>query len=323
MAHELEMIHGKAAMAYVRRSQADVPWHGLGEALPEGATPDEMLQAAQLDWEVEKKKAFVRVGDKEIETGQEALVRTSDSTVLTNVGPGWNPVQNHEAFEFFEKFVEAGEMTMETAGSLKNGQIVWALAKTTDAFRVFEDDVVESYVLFTNPHQYGKTLDIRFTPIRVVCNNTLTLAHTTKAGTSQDPIRLNHRQPFDSGKVQDIMVTNRFRLRQYGEMAKMLGSYRAADDDVNDYINELLGNKELSRTGKKIKANITEQPGADIREGSWWQVFNAVTYTVDHQLGRQDDSRLESAWYGANSKRKWDALELAGEYIRKSSPLAA
>ena len=105
-----------------------------------------------------------------------ALVRSSDNKVLTNIGQIWNPVQNEEAFEFFSEYVLAGDMEMHTAGSLKGGQMVWALAKVKESFDLFGGDKVESYLLFSNPHLYGKSIDIRFTPIRVVCNNTLSLS---------------------------------------------------------------------------------------------------------------------------------------------------
>lgn len=70
---------------------------------------------------------------------------------------------------------------MHTAGSLKGGQQVWALAKIKESFDVFGDDTVESYLLFSNPHQYGKSINVRFTPVRVVCNNTLTMSLESKA----------------------------------------------------------------------------------------------------------------------------------------------
>ena len=91
-------------------------------------------------------------------------VRQSDGQLLDIVKTNWEPVQNREAFAFFNDFVRAGDMTMETAGSLANGKWVFALARAKAAFRLSraERDVVESYVLFTNPHQYGRAVDIRF-----------------------------------------------------------------------------------------------------------------------------------------------------------------
>ena len=122
MAHEVE------TMAYA----GALPWHGLGVPVSNDLTPAQMQQKAGLDWEVEKVDAYINVGGEQVPTGQQALIRTSDNTILTNVGENWNPVQNSEAFNFFSDYVMAGDMEMHTAGSLKNGQIVWALAKVKE-----------------------------------------------------------------------------------------------------------------------------------------------------------------------------------------------
>ena len=162
MAHELEIVDGKAQMAYV----GALPWHGLGTKVEGDITPDQFQKEAGQDRTVEKQDMYTVNGVKI--PNKQALVRTSDNTVLDTVGSGWNPVQNSEAFNFFQEYVMAGDMEMHTAGSLKDGQLVWALAKTNESFELFKGDVTENYFLFTNPHQFGKAINIRMTPIRVV-----------------------------------------------------------------------------------------------------------------------------------------------------------
>jgi hypothetical protein len=166
------MAHLVETMAYA----GEVPWHGLGVQVPSDLSPEQMLDKAGLNWTVEKKPAFFEMDDKKFPVGWSALTRSSDNSVLDIVSNDWNPVQNHEAFNFFEEYCRVGDMDMHTAGSLKNGQIVWALAKVKDSFELFKGDQVDSYLLFTNPHRFGQAIDIRFTPIRVVCNNTLQAA---------------------------------------------------------------------------------------------------------------------------------------------------
>ena len=170
------MAHMVETMAY----SGSVPWHGLGVAVSNDLTPTQMMQKAGLDWRVDEVDCFIKTRNGDVKTGQKALVRSTDDRILTTVGENWNPVQNSDAFEFFSEYVMAGDMEMHTAGSLKDGQMVWALAKVKESFELFKGDTVESYLLFSNPHQYGKSIDIRFTPIRVVCNNTLTLSLDSK-----------------------------------------------------------------------------------------------------------------------------------------------
>jgi phage/plasmid-like protein (TIGR03299 family) len=315
MAHELEMINGEAQMAYV----GDVPWHGLGTKVDRELTPDQFQKVAGLDWTVEKQPLVTATGIPI--KNKEALIRSSDNSVLDVVGTGWNPVQNSEAFEFFHDYVMAGDMEMHTAGSLKDGQMVWALAKTKESFELFKGDQTDNYFLFTNPHQFGKSINIRMTPIRVVCNNTLTLS------LSQDTdkmVTVNHRKAFDPAMVKEQMGIAKEKMEQYKSMAAFLGGKRATGDNVIQYFNEVFGapakEKEdgvlpfTSRNAKIALENLTTQPGANFAEGSWWQAFNSVTYMTDHLQGREGDSRLQSAWYGRNRKVKLNALDKALEY---------
>lgn len=319
MAHEVE------TMAYA----GELPWHGLGTKVSNDLTPFQMQQKAGLDWAVEKVDAYVTIGDKQIKTGQQALVRTSDQTILTNVGANWNPVQNTEAFEFFSEFVLSGDMEMHTAGSLKNGQIVWALAKVNESFDVFGDDRVDAYMLFSNPHQYGRSIDIRFTPIRVVCNNTLTMA-LDSASTQQ--VKVGHRKVFDADEVKSTLGIAHEKFATYKEMAQFLGSKRFSVEGLIQYYNEIFpstsrkeGEKtpvkvydDMSRGAKMCYDALEVQPGAQYAEGSWWQALNSVTYFTDHHQGRNAENRLHSQWFGFNQTRKVKAAEKAVEYALAS-----
>jgi phage/plasmid-like protein (TIGR03299 family) len=307
MAHEVE------TMAYA----GETPWHGLGVPVINDLTPDQMLVKAGLDWTVNKVPSFVNINGQQIETGQQALVRSSDNSILSMVSDDWNPCQNHEAFEFFNDFVMEGDMEMHTAGSLKQGKNVWALAKVKDSFEILGGDKVESYLLFSNPHEYGRCIDIRFTPIRVVCNNTLTLS---LAGKSDLMVRLNHRSKFDPAMVKQTLGIASKKLGTYKEMAEFLASKTYTSESVVDYLKEVFpsltkkDNSIMSRPATQAFEVLETQPGAEFGKNSFWQAFNATTYVVDHVLGHSQETRLQSAWYGDNRKRKLVALEKAVEY---------
>lgn len=313
MAHNIEMVDGKAQMAYV----GETPWHGLGTAVPPDLTPEQMLDAAGLNWEVEKIKAYAKVGGKSIDVGRSALVRKSDNKILDIVSNDWNPVQNTEAFEFFNDFIAEGDMEMHTAGSLADGQIVWALAKVKDGFDLFGGDEVESYLHFTNFHKYGFSTDVRFTPIRVVCNNTLTLSLNTKV---ERFVKISHRREFNGDNVKLMLGIAQEKLAKYKEMASFLGTKRYTNENMVDYFKRVFpvsggpdAKKELSKNAKVALSVVDTQPGADFARGSFWQLFNTVTYTADHLMGRTQDSRLTSAWYGNGRNMKTKALETAIE----------
>lgn len=315
MAHMIEEINGVAQMAYA----GETPWHNLGKRVPNDLTPDQMLQAAGLDWTVQKVPAFATIAGEQVAIGHSALVRSLDNKMLDVVSNDWNPVQNAEAFEFFNEFVAAGDMEMHTAGSLKGGQIVWGLAKVKDSFELFTGDQVDSYLLFSNFHKYGFSTDVRFTPIRVVCNNTLTLSLNSQV---ERMVKVSHRKVFQPDEVKSMLGIASEKLQQYKEMASFLGSKPAKGEDIVEYFKRVFPvtgtndntRKDVSKNAKLALDILDTQPGANYAQGTWWQPFNAVTFLVDHLAARNDDNRLSSAWYGQGKNVKTKALETALEF---------
>ena len=311
------MAHMVETMAYA----GETPWHGLGVQVPADLSPAQMLEKAGLDWTVEKVPAFADIGGKKTSVGWSALVRNTDEQMLSVVSNDWNPVQNHEAFEFFHEYCAAGDMEMHTAGSLRNGQIVWVLAKVKESFELFKGDQVDSYLLFTNPHKFGQSIDVRFTPIRVVCNNTLTLSLSKS---EERMVKKSHRTEFDAALVKEQLGIATDKLAKYKEMAEFLGSKRYTNGSMTEYFNKIFPviaynkekgaqRKEMSKSATRAMEIVSTQPGAQFAEGSFWQLFNAVTYLTDHEIGRSADTRLQSAWFGPNKNLKIKALETAVE----------
>ena len=312
MSHEVE------TMAYA----GELPWHGLGTEVSNELTPLQMMQKAGVDWEVEQQKIVTESG---LEINDKvALVRTSDNTLLDVTGKDWKPVQNEEAFTFFSEFVAAGDMEMHTAGSLKEGRNVWALAKVKESFDVFGEDRVDSYLLFSNPHQYGKAVDVRFTPIRVVCNNTLTFSLQSA---SKNSVKVGHRTAFDADTVKETLGLASEKFAKYKEMAQFLGSRKVTAESLIQYYNDVFpttSRKEektpvavyddLSKAAKMCYDALEVQPGAQFAAGTWWQAFNSVTYYTDHLQGRNSENRLHNQWFGYNQAKKVTAAEKAVAY---------
>jgi phage/plasmid-like protein (TIGR03299 family) len=317
------MAHMVETMAYA----GQLPWHGLGTRVSENISVDDMLKESGLDWEVQKVPAYAELNGQKIASGHDMLIRTSDNTALDMVSGNWNPVQNAEAFDFFREFVEAGDMEMHTAGSLQDGKRVWCLAKVKDSFTINGNDKIDSYMLLTNPHMYGRAVDIRFTPIRVVCNNTLTLSLGQK---SDYQVSMSHKKAFDAEEAKSLLGIAKEKLNQYEEMATFLSAKRWTDETLKRYLSVVFPNTNpnakmksfdikdfdqyASKNAKRALEVMPSQPGAEMGRGSFWQAYNAVTYLTDHELGRSADSRLASAWYGLNKVKKVKALETAIEF---------
>lgn len=335
------MAHLVETMAYA----GDVPWHGLGVNVDPNLGVDDMLVKAGLDWTVSKRQMFALRHAKDgtpteaaiiPTTGYHALVRDSDEHVLDVVGDNYVPVQNKQAMEFFREFCEAGSMKLETAGSLENGRQTWVLANLGTGFELAGGDRVNGYLLLSSPHIYGKSLNIMFTPIRVVCNNTLTLA--LSKGQGKGKLRLPHIRPFDEQvqlEAKQALGIATTLMDEFHGTAQLLADAKANPAMVTRYMAALFQPKLLegtdpvngsnvidfqqySRTLHEVKQVVSYQPGANLASSkdTWWGAFNAVTYAADHVLGRDRDAAMTSAWFGQRAIMKRDALQLAVQFAQ-------
>lgn len=311
------MAHLVETMAY---HKAEVPWHGLGTPVEGDLTPEQMLKEAGLDWQVSTVPAFIELNGQKIEINKQALIRSTDNKILTIVSDNWKPLQNATAFEFFNDLVVTGKMNMETAGSLCGGELVWALARINDGFSLFNGkDEVNAYMLFTNPHRYGTSISVANINTRVVCNNTLRMA--MNEFNSDNVVKVGHRREFVADQVKVMLGIAKEKLNSYKEAAKFLSSKKANNENIVDYFKRvfpIMSKKEdketeMSRPAKKVMELLDTQPGAEFGKGTFWQPFNAVTYYIDHEAGRAQDTRLTSAWYGSGAKKKIEALKTAIE----------
>ena len=184
---------------------------------------------------------------------------------------------------------------------------------------MFGGDEIEAYLLFSNPHIYGRSIDIQFTPTRVVCNNTLNVALSED---SSNRVRMNHRRQFDADIAKEMLGLAAEKMENFKTMAMFMGTKSYKDEIVKEYFDEVFpgyskkeGEERVSsRNAVRAFEVLETQPGAEYAKGSWWQAFNATTYMIDHEIGKSDESRLTSNWYGMNKTKKIKALEKAVEY---------
>lgn len=313
MSHEIESI------AYAGKT----PWHGLGVEVEPTLTPQEILMAADLDWGVRKDQILVKHPDGIVKPipGKMALVRDRDDRVLSVVGSSYKPVQNSDAFSFFHQFVEAGNMEMHTAGSLWGGKYVWALAKMNKGFTIGKEDAVESFLLLMSPHIFGKALVMQFTPIRVVCWNTLNFALGESLKGSSGAVRVPHCTAFDAGVKEQAATALGLAIAQTKEMQQastLLSKKKASEAQVEEFFCKVLqfdpkdaqrkkdGSIRQPRQLPMFREALERAPGQDMTSarGTWWGAVNAVTYVADHVNGRDRDTSLKNAWVGHQSTIK-------------------
>lgn len=151
-------------------------WHGLGTVLDNPPTTAQAITDAGLDWQVNEQPIYTQSqhGLSPV-TSHKSLVRSTDHQLLGIVSKQYQPLQNHDAFSWFDFLLHDGDVSLETAGSLKDGKRIWILAKINQSpIDILHDDPVEPYLLLSNSHDATSAVWIQFTPIRVVCQNSAT-----------------------------------------------------------------------------------------------------------------------------------------------------
>lgn len=319
MSANLLMQNGQTSMFYIN----EVPWHGLGTRLDQPATAQEAIAAANLNWKVVKLPLFA--GSKRIPvTDRFAVVRrTGDliqktDPVLGVVSGEYTPLQNQQAFQFFDPIVGQNAAIYHTAGALGNGERVWILAKLPGHIRVAGDDLTEKYLLLANSHDGKSSVTIKFTPVRVVCQNTLTLALNDGSAW-----RVAHHadihQKLKQAHAMLGLITDRFAGLEQSFQAmsrvpldnRRLGEYLAAV-----YPDSVEPDKQLLVQRDRSWSEFFFDQGRGNRlagvAGSLWAGFNGVTEWIDHRKTRQNShQRLNSAWFGESARIKSRAFSVA------------
>lgn len=317
MAHEIEKI------MYV----GEVPWHKLGVPFTEPPTLEQAIVAAGLNWNVKTEPLFTE--NKEV---VEAMVtrRDSDNSILGVVGPNYEPLQNSTAFNFFTPFIESKEAGIECAGSLRQGKKVFILAKINrDPLVIKGNDIVDKYMLLSNSHDGTLSVRVGFTPIRVVCANTLAMAHNNDASKL---IRIKHTKNVEVNLklVQDVMNVANQTFEATAEQYRLLANKSINGADLEKYVKIVFNQsaKKFSLTpvtevdnGKRVLNNIIplfeKGRGNDMTEikGTLWAAYNAVTEYVQYERGKNLDTRLDSTWFGTGAQLNKKALTTALQMV--------
>jgi phage/plasmid-like protein (TIGR03299 family) len=327
--HAIDMTRGKASMMSTR---GIVPWHGLGTVLDEDAVDSQTaIGAAGLDWSLYKNSLSTVDADNNsiVVPNQFAIVRGDTNDVLGVVGKNYKIFENQEAFSFFDEVVGDKLAIYETAGALHGGKIVWILAKLPKEIRAGNsDDISNSYVLLTTSHDGSRSVMMMPTLVRVVCNNTYTLAvseYSTDSG-----IRMRHTKNMAnhlSLAKQRLSIVNT-KIDEYQEKVNLLAGKQISPKLLEKYAEAMFPDnskaKHNTRT-ENMRENIYsnfEEKEITKTDGTWWKAVNAVTYYVDHQRstkGKNDatrqDNRMISTLMTTGAAKKRSAMDLALEMM--------
>ena len=293
------------------------PWKDLGTELVYPATAREAIEFAGLNYTVVKKplEEVVELNHPDNAPHRWATVRTDTGAVLGVVDDSYEPLQNRDAFTFFDNLVGTDEAIYETAGALGRGERIWILAKLPGYIKVNRKDIVSKYLLLSNSHDGSSLVRVKLTPIRVVCNNTLSAA---LQGAGEIQIRHSPNAADALQQAISLLGLTNSLFEQLDTVFNRMALTKITDKQLQDYVKALVpdngeGEDNIENQGIRescLKLHESGQ-GADLSRGTLWGAFNCVTEYTDHWTKGNPDARLESIWFGRGEELKLKAFRLA------------
>jgi len=314
MAHEVENMF----------SVKDVPWHGLGTILEDPPTVEDAIRLAGLDWKVECRPVYAKLDGQEIETDHVATIRDSDKSVLGVVGKNYKPLQNADAFKFFQPFLDSKEAVLDTAGSLRDGKRVWVLARLArDPVEVVPGDAIRKYVLLSNGHDGSLAVRVGFSGIRVVCANTMAMAHDD-AGSKLLSIRHTKHVNDALDKVREAMVMADQSFEATIDQLKAMARKGVEVADLKALVTEVFRPKATLKNADEEAADCERLMGKIIPlfehgrgndmpgvAGTAYGAYNAIIEYLQYERGRDAGGRLDSMWFGDSAQLNRRAFQAA------------
>lgn len=310
----------KRQMAYV----GEVPWHGEGTSVTDKAVmvnAEAFAKSAGIDYPVDTCELFCQDGTPVPSRG---VFRMMDGKkkILGVVGPRWTPLQNIDAFKWFQPWLDAGLAEFHTAGALFEGEKVWVLAKLTmDNMEVAKGDEVTPYILLSNSHDGKNAVRVGFNPIRVVCWNTLSAAISEGVGKM---VRVRHTSALKTNldTLRDTMNLVKRDFEANIEQYRLLASKHYNQNDIKKYVKVLLDVEDVkedelpTRTVNRMEGIMKlifsgKGQNNPAISGTWWQAYNGYNESLNWIDGRSTANRLDNLWFGQGLGKNNKALELA------------
>jgi len=336
MAHNITY---KDSIAY----SGETPWHGIGKVLDGLASPADMLREAGLDWHVQTVPLYIPETDGPSYNAVPDFVgiqREDTRDILGVASDKYKVLQNSQAFEIVDALVAEGGAVVEVAGSIREGRMCWALSQLPGEFEVVKGDTVRPYFLLAWGHDGKHGVAGVLTPVRVVCNNTLTAALGTKwSKTAQIYFRHFGDMKIRIAEAHKALGIVKTQVETTKTAYQSLAGHRMGQADLVEYFSDLFPSPKASQndTPDDFESRMNSwqglqndlvhlyQQGAgnDMAavSGTAWAAYNAITEYLDHQYptlknGGISSARQQSVLFGSKATLKAQALKNALALVR-------
>lgn len=328
MSHMIDMSNNRANMAYV----GETPWHGLGAQIDADTSIDQWKVAAGLDWFIQKRPLSFGIQNDDgtrslaVYPDRFAHVRSDTQEPIGMGSKRFQLVQPGDALEFYRDLVAGSRFTIETAGALKGGAQIWALARCNLDLTLGGRDVLKPYLLLATANDGTMSTVADFTTVRVVCNNTLTMAVGSNGAKAS--IKVPHSRKFDADAVRAELGLIDDRLETFASESDALTQAAISDEQAINYFiglyaktddtGEVTNERNLKAITAKLMRLYRRGPGAELEtaNGTAWGAVNAVTNYVDFSTrARSDENRFSSGQFGNGANLKSKAFSSALDLI--------
>lgn len=340
MAHNLNKTNGKVSFAY--NTENGRPWHGLGTPVPGAMTVEDAFKKGGVDFEVEKQPFTTDPGIKC--PRWMVTVRKDTKAPLGVVGKDYEVVQNRDVFKFFDiALAEAPEgetapAVIDTVGALGAGERVFMMAALPGEVEITHDDLVERFLLLTSSHDGSYSIKILFTPIRVVCQNTL---HAAMSG-AKHIVSIRHTKNVQASLEQAHRMLAESHKYWFRALAgfRYMSTLEMNEAKTKEFLDKIFPAKAKPKKGEpttildpttgeevpllsvgpkmqKIRDEVLAlydggAQGFDLAGHTAWGMFNAVTQWIDHSRKSRTGINLwENSIFGLGAgirQRAFDAL---------------
>lgn len=298
-------------------------WHGEDENRSADDSRrfsvEETIKAG-LDWSVAKKPLAIASTEGDIAgtmaEGVFGVFRTDRWQCLGAVGSDYECLQNRDIFEQFQPFLDAGQLSFESCGSLDEGRRVFVQARLCqEDTDIGGGDTIAPMLLIASSHDGSLATRVGFTPVRVVCQNTLSAA-VSRGGL----LKIRHTKS-QTAALDAVMKTCDVARQEFAatcEQYKQLQRLPIDRKTLEAYVRRVLevkdGEKMSSRKARsfdRIIRNALYGRGQSASELTAWSAYNGVTEWTTHSRQSDAKARQKSVWFGASAETNRKALGLA------------
>ena len=308
MSHNINVNKGKASIFVVK----EPAWHRLGTVVENAVKSIDAIKLAHLDYKVDIKPAEINIGGiYHPVPNAHATYRTDTNDVFGIVGNQYTIVQNKEAFDFIDDIIGSKEAIFHTAGALGKGEVVFISVKLPNGFKVkgYERESVDNYLLLSMSHDGSSSINVYFTPIRVVCNNTLNLAIDT--GRKIATFRHTRNVKDKLNRVALMLRSANDKINKYQQIFSILAEVKFDDYTIGKIItksidykglalfNEEHGNIDISKLSTKAVNKINTMfdiydnaigQDTELTRGTAYGLYNAFSFYANNVANYKDET---------------------------------